>query len=455
MAYHAKLSPSSADRWTSCTASINAQEGIPNTNSDASRQGTCCHQIQEECLISGADPQTYLGRVMEFWHDEDESGEAWAPLVTRTNITGTVKVTQEMVDAVTSAVNFVNQRVQLTGGILEVEQRMPIGHFTGEEGASGMSDVTLLIPQTKTLCIADSKFGRAKVSAYEILVPAHRDIITNQEVPEKVRGNLQMCCYALGALEKYKLFYEFEHVTMTIIQPMVNHVSEYSCTVAELLEVQEFLRTKATETREKPVFVPSADSCHFCRASGNCKAQTEAVIKTALSGFEDVDTAAPAPIKENALGSLYAAIPMIADWCKAVEARVYSDLQQNIPVVRNDGLAYKLVDGKKSARQWADAEEAEAKLIAMRIPRDAIYEKVFISPTTAEKLAAVKKPKKGQPAPPPPVIGPTQWARIQTLITQGQGKPAVALQTDPRPAIAQAATGFEDVPDAVQNSDLF
>lgn len=455
MAYHAKLSPSSADRWTSCTASINAQEGIPNTNSDASRNGTCCHQIQEECLISGADPQTYLGRVMEFWHDQDESGEAWTPLVIRTNITGTVKVTQEMVDAVVSAVNFVNQRVLLTGGILEVEQRMPIGHFTGEDGATGMSDVTLLIPQTKTLCIADSKFGRAKVLAYEITTPAHQDIITNAEVPERVRANLQMACYALGALEKYQLFYAFEHVTMTIIQPMINHVSEYSCTVAELLEVQEFLRTKANETRTNPVFVPNADNCHFCRASGNCKTQTEAVFSAAVAGFGDIDTAAPAPIRENALGSLYAAIPMIADWCKAVEARVYSNLQQGIPVVRNDGLAYKLVEGKKSARAWADAEDAEAKLISMRIPRDAIYEKVFISPTTAEKLAKVKAPKKGQPPPPAPVIGPTQWVRIQALIAQGQGKPAVALQTDPRPAIAQAATGFEDVPDAVANSDLF
>lgn len=66
--YHAKLSPSSADRWTSCTASINAQEGIPNTNSDASRDGTCCHQILAECLENPElDLQSYLGRVME-WH---------------------------------------------------------------------------------------------------------------------------------------------------------------------------------------------------------------------------------------------------------------------------------------------------------------------------------------------------------------------------------------------------
>ena len=55
MAYHASLSPSSASRWTSCTASINAQAGLPNENSEASMAGTCCHQMSAELLQAWID----------------------------------------------------------------------------------------------------------------------------------------------------------------------------------------------------------------------------------------------------------------------------------------------------------------------------------------------------------------------------------------------------------------
>ncbi len=79
MAKHAKLSPSSADRWVSCTASIDAQHGIPNESSEASRDGTMCHQMSEEVLRDGIDPQSYLGRKMVFWESEDgeSNGELW------------------------------------------------------------------------------------------------------------------------------------------------------------------------------------------------------------------------------------------------------------------------------------------------------------------------------------------------------------------------------------------
>jgi hypothetical protein len=76
MGYHAKLSPSSAHRWTECTASINAQEGIPNKNSEASMQGTCCHQISAEHLDQLEPLPSYLGRKMIFWEAVDpETGE--------------------------------------------------------------------------------------------------------------------------------------------------------------------------------------------------------------------------------------------------------------------------------------------------------------------------------------------------------------------------------------------
>lgn len=458
--YHALLSPSSADRWTSCTASVSAQVGRANEGNDASRLGTACHQICEEVLRDGAVPQSYLGRALLFWtRVEDEArGEDWAddeaweriPLTLAT-VQHRVPVTQEMIDAVVSATEFVQSMHLLHGGELHAEQQVPIGHFTGEKDARGTTDVLLFTGDT--VHVLDFKFGRHKVNAYEVVRPASTDIITGETVPEVVRANLQMACYALGALEKYGAGREFKHVTMTIVQPFISHVSEYTCTVAELLEVRDFLAAKAEETRTNPQFVPSADNCHFCPASGNCEAQTRMVIDTAVDGFEDVDTAKPKEPAANALGSLYAVIPLVQDWCKAVESRVRAALVEGRPVVRNDGFGYKLVEGKNTARQWKDTAEAEAALKKMRLKVDQMYETSLISPTTAEKLSKSPRVKKGE-TPLPPVLGPTQWDRLQGLIVQGKGQPVIALETDPRPAVAPATEGFDDVPPA-DNSDLF
>ena len=461
--YHAKLSPSSAARWAECTASIGAQAGIPSTNSDASRNGTCCHQIQAECLQDPeVTPQHYLGAELLFWSKGDEHGESWAvniagcpsqvrgsdyqgdPVALGMTITGRVTVTQEMVDAVTSAVDFVRNVQALKGGRLLIEKSVPIGQFTGEPDATGSADVILIADDW---ChVFDSKFGRVKVDAYDVIAPAHNDIVTNEPVPEKLRANLQMACYALGAIDEFGSN-TTKTVTMTIVQPFVNHISEYTCTIEELREVEAFLRAKANETRTNPKFSPSQDNCHFCRASGNCKAQDTAIMEAALMGFDDVTTAQPKPIKDVELGTKYALIGMVSDWCKAIEQRVTDALHSGQPVTRSDGLSYKLVVGKKGDRTWKDDSLAVAAMHAAGLPDTVIYKQTMLGPAAIEKLS---KAKKGTA----PVLPADKWLALQAQITQADGKPTIALETDPRPAIAAATDGFDDVP-PVDNSDLF
>jgi hypothetical protein len=143
--YHARLSPSGAYRWTECTASPGASDGLPNDGSEAARVGTCCHQIQEECLLNpDRDLMSYLGRVMDFYAD---GPEVWRDDPTPrcdNQLQHSVEVTEEMLDAVASALAFITEQVELLGGHLLVEQRVPIGQFTGEEGATGSADVIIL-----------------------------------------------------------------------------------------------------------------------------------------------------------------------------------------------------------------------------------------------------------------------------------------------------------------------
>jgi len=467
MGYHAKRSPSSAKVWTDCTASIDAQMGLSDAGSEAARLGTCQHQLSAECLEHGIDPQDYLGRKMLFWiHPEsDSNGEDWESAFEDefglqyagegVAFVNEVVVDQDMIDASASYINFVNNLVETSGDALYVEQRVPIGHITGEardgslledapegaEEASGTSDVIMV--GSDTLTTVDAKFGRVKVNAYEVISPARPDIITGEIQPEVLQMNLQLALYLLGSLRKYG-HPGIKFVRAIIVQPYLKHVSEYGCPVEELLALGEWIKGKASEGRSNPVFAPSFSNCFFCRARFTCKARATAALETALDGFEDIDTATVRVVRENQLGSVYAKIEMLMSFCKDIETRVFEELSAGRVVMRNDGLQYKLVDGKKGARSWLDADQAEKVMKKMRLRADQMYHQTLVSPAQLEKLATAKKSKKGEPAV-PPVLGPTQWARIEALFYQKDGSPSVALETDPRLAIASAVDDFEDV----------
>ncbi|MBH0040773.1 DUF2800 domain-containing protein, partial [Pseudoalteromonas sp. SWN166] len=316
MTYHARLSPSSAARWTSCTASVGAQEGVPNEGNEAARRGTACHQMLEEMLLDPSiDPQSYLGRNLVFL----EGREVWVnPGCAGPLSKEIVTIDQELIDISTTAVNYVRERAALTGAEMLVERAVPIGQFTGEEGATGRTDVTLIYGTTVE--VIDLKGGRGRVDAYDVIVPATTDMITGKPVPEVVRANLQMAGYALGTIEELGLLYDIRDVVMTIVQPAIGHLSTYSCSIDELREVEAFLRQKAEETRTNPQYVPSADACHFCRASGNCKAQTEMVVNLALEGFDTDEPKVRTPA-EIELGEAYRLVPLVSTWLKAVGER--------------------------------------------------------------------------------------------------------------------------------------
>ena len=400
--YHAVKSPSSSKRWggrEACTASIKAQRDYPSGGgNDASRRGTCGHQMCEEMLLDeNIDPQSYLGRTMVFegkkmpvWGDTKKQVDAAVteelePAADR----ATVEVDQLLIDECMTHVNYVRERVALTGGELFIEQSVPIDHITGETDATGSCDVGIVYGETVEVC--DLKLGRSPVDAYEIVSPATTDIITGAPVSEVVEANEQIAMYASGFMRKLELLYDFKHVILTISQPPLGRMSQWSGTVEELNVVIDRLRVRSVECDESPVFRPSASNCHFCRASGNCKAQTEFVVSTALEGFDTDEPKVRTPA-EIELGEAYRLVPLVSTWLKAVGERVYEALQSGKRVARADGVAYKLVEGKKGARTWVDEAEAEATLKKMRLKTDQMYNQSLISPTTAEKLAKAPKP---------------------------------------------------------------
>ena len=381
MSAHAQLSPSSAVRWMTCPGSVRMCEGIPDTSSDASLEGTMMHTVASHCLSRGTDAAGYVGVT------DPETG---------------LILQAEQAQAVQTYVDTVRDICETTGGKLLVEQRLSIWHMTGEEDAHGTADAVILTMDE--LIVIDAKFGRG--------------------VAVDAEENPQLMMYAAAAYVEHELAYDFRRVRMMIVQPRLNASPEWTIPVTELNEFMEEVQFSAELTRQPDApLVPSAKGCQWCRAKATCPAITNRIM-------DDFDTVVPETADERDLARIMANADMIEKWVKAVRAEVERRLLAGEPV-----SGYKLVQGKKGNRQWADPDAAEETLKSMRIKHDQMYDYKLASPTSIEKLA-----KAGD-------VGPRQWAKIQDLITQSEGQPSVAPESDKRPALVTSATAsdFDDV----------
>ncbi|WP_063588247.1 DUF2800 domain-containing protein [Achromobacter ruhlandii] len=402
---HATLSPSGAERWSTCPASVQLESGYPDSSSDYADEGTAAHAVAEMALREGKDAIAYKGQRIPM-----RGGNS-------------IEVTADMATEVQKYVDYV--RDVSAGHELMLEQRLDISCWVPE--AFGTSDAVIL-REDGELHICDLKFGRGvKVDAEE---------------------NKQMILYALGALDQFAVLMDFERVRMTIHQPRLNHLSEWTITVDELRERGARLKEAAeraylyvdSETPPAPSdFGPSEKACRFCKAKATCPALAQRVQEEIGADFDNLTAwavsdeqkamtlKALSPSTPEALGKAMQAIDLIEIWCKGVRGEVERRLLLGEPIE-----GWKLVKGRAGPRKWTSEQEAEDLLKSMRLKADEMYDKTVISPTTAEKLLKDT---------------PRRWAKAQALITKSEGSPSVAPASDKRPAlvIQPAADDFDDV----------
>lgn len=285
--------------------------------------------------------------------------------------------------------------------LLAVEQRLDIEFMTGEKGAAGTSDVVAIVGDE--LIVVDLKYGMG--------------------VRVDAKDNPQLQMYAAAAVREFDILQDFKTVRMIIVQPRLNAVSEWVQNMDEMADFVSEVATGSHNTRSYTTdYQTSEKGCQFCRAKAICPA----IEKDILDTFDMVTP----DDKHSRLAMVMDKANMIEAWIKAIRAEVESRLLAGDSVP-----GWKIVQGKRGNRAWTSKEAAEDMLKEMRLKHSDMYDYSFISPTTAEKLN-----KKD-------VLGDRQWAKVQSLITQSEGKPSVAPDSDSRPVFSMSVSSddFNDV----------
>lgn len=136
------------------------------------------------------------------------------------------------------------------------------------------------------------------------------------------------------------------------------------------------------------------------------------------------------------LSEVYRQVERIESFCNAIRERVYNDLNTGLSVP-----GFKLVIAPQGDDEWSDESAAEELLKSFRLKQEQMYSQKVITPSQAEDLLKTDSPRR--------------WTKVEALITRADGKPTVAPESDPRPALnINPVNDFDDVSDDALAADL-
>lgn len=388
---HALLAPSAAARWSSCYASVPFTVDLPagDTSTRYTQEGTWAHRLAE-IILTGGD------------------GFSREELI---ELEGQGFVAGDFSEPVTVYTDF----VRALGGTLFVEQKLDISGMTGEEGAQGTADA--IVYDSGNLTICDLKYGQGeKVEA---------------------EANPQLSMYAVAAYDALSpMLDRIDTVTLCIVQPRLNHISQWAMTIDVLEQFRRDIMAAADEVRwelncdveDRALtwkFRPSYSACRFCPARRNCRALTQWCMTAA--GWKLSDSFSPAVTGED-VSEVLSKLDLISSWMTD-----YKDWAINCMLAGLSVPGFKVVRGREGNRAWLDEKEADKLLKAAKVPADDRYVRKLITPAGVDRL--LKSGKLSEEA----------ASGLTELITRSPGKPTLAPAADKRPEYQAEPLDFPEV----------
>ena len=381
METHALLSPSAAHRWLHCTASPRLEANVPDEGSSFALEGTLAHAYCAKKLKAYMDWPTDREDKEIALFSDYHSGE----MDEYTDTYKTIVLEKYNAACVTTpdARLLVETRLDLT-------EHIP--------AAFGTADAIIIADGVME--VIDFKYGKG------VRVSAER--------------NPQMMIYALGAYDLFSFGYRIERVRMTIIQPRIDNLSEYELSVSELMAwVDEELTPKAKLAYEGYGPQEPGEWYQFCKVKSSCRALTERCT-TCAENHPDPRLLSPEELATAVLPML----PTIKTWLTGVEDYA---LQQALTGVQLPG--WKIVEGR-SVRKIVDPDAAAVALSKAGYNTVEIYK-----PQELRTITDLEK-----------LVGKKNFTAIcGEYIDKPKGKPALAPESDKRPAIDPVADDFNGI----------
>ena len=397
---HAILSPSAAHRWLHCTPAPRVEAEFPETTSEYAEEGRLAHSVCELAAkkkFTVMNNRTYNSRLKKLKADP--------------------KWDDEMLSTAATYVEHLTEHAMRYehAPYVALEVQVDITDYAPE--AFGTCDCVMI--GGDELIITDYKHGKG--------------------VPVSAQDNPQMLLYALGALKLYRPIYGdmIRRVSTYIDQPRLGSYDGASMTVEELLAWGESIKPKAAAAFMGTGEFAPGEWCRFCRAKAKCRARANQ--NTALEDFKDCiplgrsipmqaeyDATGFKPsncLTDEEIGALLVRAEGLVAW--------YNDLKEYALAACLNGKTipgWKAVEGR-STRAWTDQDAALDALMAGGVEEAIIYDRV---PKT---LAQLEK-----------VIGKQRFGElVGGMIIKSPGKPALAAESDKRPAYNGAAADFSEV----------
>lgn len=408
---HAQLSASGSHRWMMCPASIAEAQGIPDESSSYAQEGTQAHDMAERLIKAILESKAELGEVIKALKDENEEMFTY-------------------VNQYVSELELIGSKSLDNYDFVECEVRLPLYSITGELGAHGTADC--LIIDGRTLHVCDLKYGLG--------------------VPVDAVMNTQLLIYAEAARQYLSPLFDIDAVTVHIMQPRLNAVSEWTLDAgAETLLVE--LKRKAERARfllanpdkvEPADYCVAEDVCRFCKAKATCRAVRAELEATVTEAFAVLPKEAPAPAKAEqskgkkkdepaiviptpdtpeGLAKACSLLPVLRSWADAVEEKAYALASSGTKLP-----GFKLVAGRAGVRKWKDEDAVEEFLTRQCFDPWTMYD--LKSPAKLEK--ALKQCNASH-----------VYTELEPYITRTDSKPRLVPETDKAPELPSAAADFE------------
>lgn len=382
---HALLGPSNAYQWAACPPSARLSEGLPDTGSEAAKEGTLAHELAELKLRNYFHSVDFGKRKLAAAVKKLKENPLWDDEM--------MGYTDDYMDYVkAAALSFPAEPT------VAIEKKVDISEYVPE--CFGTADCLLI--GGGVIHVIDFKYGKSPSGRVE------------------AENNLQMQLYALGAWTASRMLYRVDRIRMSIVQPRLpDGITEWEIPLEKLLETGEWIRERAQLAwKGEGEYHPDEKTCRFCRAKSRCRARAEKNLELA---FAPEKGKLPPLISNEEMGKYLLQGQDVAKWLSDLQ-----DCALQECLAGRDVPGWKAVEGR-STRKWTDMDAAFGRLIESGINAAVLWER---KPVT---LAQIEK-----------IVGKKDFAEcVGEYVVKEPGKPALVQESDNRPAITNRVAAAE------------